>query len=210
MASAYIKAIYFDEYARMFGAKPLDVPTNYIPYESIQDKNSTESSAFYLQQLTRDLQYLIESHAYLPFTRQGKITLIGDRRFKKGTFVRYKATGEIFYIDAVTNNVSVNDKSISRTTTLNVSRGMVEKFIDGIPIKTFSGDTTLSYFNICNTETPKGAFDPQNLNIEKFSKTVLSQWKVRFPIFNFFLNKMQFGTDEEIEDYILTNSLSKI
>jgi len=204
IAFAYMKALYFDEYARMFGAKSLDVTTNYIPYAAIQDKNTESNNAYFLQQLIKDQQYLIESHAYLPFTRQGTITINGDRRFKKNNFVRYKPTGEIFYIDSVTNNISINGQTIDRTTTLHVSRGMVEKFIKGISIEVVGSNDPihLSYFDICNLPIPQGTFSSQSLDIEKFSKTVLNQWKVNPMVFNFFLSKAQFGTDQEISDFI--------
>ena len=69
---------------------------------------------------------MIESNIYLPFTRLGTITVVGDRRFKKGTWMRLVETGEIYYIDGVTQNYSISKSSVNRTTTLNLSRGIVE------------------------------------------------------------------------------------
>jgi outer membrane protein OmpA-like peptidoglycan-associated protein len=119
-------AVFFKEFADTFGNKPLDITTNYIDYVGFKDINESNNQLDYLrEQCLADLRYLIESNAYLPFTRKGTILIKGDRRFKRGTLVRHKGTGELFHIDSVSNSYNVGDK-VERTTTLEVSRGMVE------------------------------------------------------------------------------------
>ena len=145
---AYIPAVFFPEYAEIWGSRPLQLVNNYTPFLFLdkQDKNALniiEKQAF------EDLKYMIESNAYIPFTRKGTITLNGDRRIKRGTFIRYKATGEIFYVEMVHQKYSIGEKDINRSTTLQVSRGMIERFIYG---QTIPGITTkVSYFDIIDT-----------------------------------------------------------
>ena len=146
-ASELYPVIFFREYCEIWGNKALDVQSNYIPWNKIPLKSSTKvMQTTFMTQLYEDLAYLIETNAYLPFTRSGSITMKGDRRIKAKTWIRYIPTGEVFYVDKVTNNYSITDTKIERTTTLNVSRGMVEynssgqhilplyfKIIDGLP-----------------------------------------------------------------------------
>ena len=144
---AYLPAIYFEEYADIWGSRPLQITHNYmcrlpLNYQST-DLDITERQAFV------DMQYLIESHSYLPFTRKGSITLNGDRRLKIGNICRYKPTGEIFFIDHVQNSLSVSDGQYDRTTTIQVSRGMVEKYIR---TQQFDNGKKYGYFDIINTE----------------------------------------------------------
>lgn len=124
---AYLPAIFFKEYADIWGSRPLNITHNYMPKLPLNSQQSildiTERQAF------NDLAYLVESHVYMPFVRQGTIVLNGDRRLKIGNICRYKPTGEIFFIDGVQQNFSVNDNYIDRTTTIEVSRGMVESLI---------------------------------------------------------------------------------
>jgi len=126
-------------YADIWGSKPFDQVSNYLDYTPRSGDKEMVKLGYYDQQLVHDLKYIIDSHAYLPFTRTGTITINGDRRFKKGTVVRHLGTGEVFYVDSVTHNYSISDNSIERLTTLQVSRGMVEKYVyggkakDGIP-----------------------------------------------------------------------------
>src|SRR5690606_633574 len=113
--------IFFREFCEIWGNKALDVQTNYIPIpkmpvESIDKKVEN----IYMTQLYEDLAYLVESNAYLPFTRMGTITIKGERRIKRGTWIRYKPTNEIFYVESVTQGFAINGKSVERITTLQV------------------------------------------------------------------------------------------
>jgi uncharacterized protein YcbK (DUF882 family) len=218
MAFAYLKAIYFEEFADIYGSKPLDLSTSYIPYSPVIDKDKKLPQAYFIKQGVYDLKYMIESHAHLPFTRTGTITMNGDRRIKRGTFIRYKGTNEIFYVDSVSHSYSISE-TIDRTTTLQVSRGMVEDFIDGVDITIpssnvpqFRGTTSvldkappqskgstvkMSYFNICDLPIDKAIFEDSNSSYSAFSEGSLAQWKVNKEVFNFFLKKLQFSKTTE-------------
>lgn len=206
MAFAYLKAIYFNEFADMYGSKPLDLTTSYIPYSPIIDKNKSLPTAYFIRQGVYDLKYMIESHAHLPFTRMGSIVMNGERRIKKGNFVRLKSTNEIFYVDAVNNSYSINNSSIDRTTSIQVSRGMVERFIKGVEINIDNNDKAanskkinFSYFNICDLSIDESIFTNPNSNPTDFSKASTGNWKVNPEVFNFFLKKLQFSkNDNEI------------
>ena len=200
MAFAYLKAVYFKEYADIFGSKPLDVTTNYIPYNPIVDKKNSLSAAYFIKQGTYDLKYMIESHAHLPFTRQGTITMNGDRRIKRGTFVRYKGTGEIYYIEGVANSFNIDMGSIDRATTLQVSRGMIEKHID--PKPSLDGQT-YSYFNIINLPIDPNVFKNADSGYSNFNQTVTSKWQVNIDVFNFFIKRLQFLDEEKYKNEFL-------
>lgn len=189
MAFAYLKAIYFPEFASMFGSKPLDLVTNYMPFFPITDKNEKIPSAYHIRQGLLDLKYMIESNCYLPFTRRGTILINGNRTIKRGTFVKLKSTNEIFYVDAVNNNYSISDSDIDRTTALEVSRGMIEPFIKGVNIN----GLIYSYFNICNTPIDESLFQQKEFKFTKFSETIAGEWKVNKEVFDFFIKKWQFA-----------------
>jgi hypothetical protein len=199
MAFAYLKAVYFNEYADIFGSKPLDISTNYIPYQSLIDKNQSLPTAYFIRQGIYDLKYMIESNAYLPFTRQGTIIVNGDRTYKKGTFVRLESTDEIFYVDGVQHHFSISDNIIERYTTLQVSRGMVEKYIKGVQYGASENSVNFSYFNIINLPIDESVFTSQQAGYTDFNQLILSKWKVNIPVFNFFIKKLQFAkNDNEI------------
>lgn len=124
--------VFFREYCEIWGNKALDVQSNYLPINKVRvERGEEKSESAFETQLYEDLAFLVESNAYLPFTRQGTITIKGERRIKRGTWIRYKPTNEIFYVESVTQNYAVNQKNVERTTTIQVSRGMVEKNVSG-------------------------------------------------------------------------------
>lgn len=190
----YLPAVYFSEYSDIWGSKPLDVTTNYVPFMPVNENGSDKALNVYERQAFRDLKYLIDTHAYLPFTRKGVITINGDRRIKRGTTVRLKSTGEIFYVDTVTNSYQIAG-SIDRTTTLEVSRGMVEEYINRKDI---------SYFNIINTPLNEEFFKIQPVQIPLSGVSVadelkinsLKNWTVNKNVFNFFLKRNQFKDNQ--------------
>lgn len=188
MAFAYLKAIYFKEYADIWGSKPLDLTTNYVPYFPVVDKNAKLPTAYFLKQGVLDLKYMIESNAYNPFIRSGSIEIIGSRLFKRGNFVRLKSTQEIFYIESVSNNASISDRQVSRTTTLQLSRGMVEKYIKGVEINGINH----SYFNIVNTDIDDEKFLQTDQGYQDTNQ-LLANWKVNPEVFYFFLQQKQFA-----------------
>ena len=137
----------FDEYVKIWGNKPYQTVNNYIPYDlSIKNEKDQKSLVTVEKQAFEDLRYIIESNIYLPFTRKGTITFFGDRRIKLGNFIRYQPTGEIFYVDSVSQSFAVTENGIQRITKINVSRGMVEKYIKEQTVPGY--DSKISYFNI--------------------------------------------------------------
>lgn len=127
-ALAYLPAIYFAEYAQIWGSRPLEVVTNYIDYRVLSQENNIQNNqdSYNEQQSYEDLKYLIESNAYNPFVRQGSLVLNGDRRIKKGQAIRLHHTGEVFQVESVQQVYSINEGIIDRQTIVEVKRGMVE------------------------------------------------------------------------------------
>lgn len=148
---SYLGALYFPEYADIYGSKPFQQCNSYIPYHR---KNSNdEGMGIDEQQAVEDLKYVIESSQYLPFTRKGTLTLNRDRRLKIGNVLRYKSTGEIFFITGVQHAFSINDTNVEAITTVNVERGMIEELIYGAYLANEQGKPRfVSYFNIINTK----------------------------------------------------------
>lgn len=225
MAFAFLRAVFFKEYADIFGSRPLDLSTNYIPFIPFLNGGNQRANAYMIQQGIRDLQYMIESNAYLPFIRRGNITINGgNRKIKRGCLVRLVATGEVGFVESVTHNASFSLNSIDRTTTISVDRLMVEKYI-GRKIQPFDenelvGDekaiaslskniqavtiieNQISYFNLINTTIKKDLFT-KDLTIEKGIK-IISEWAVNVDVFNFFLNANQFA-DSSIKNISIAN-----
>jgi len=131
-ALAYLPVVYFPQFADMFGNHSMNVESNYSSRRALFGLKDKDNVNQYRRAAIEDLVYMIECNAYLPFTRRGTIVLpYGDRRIKRGTFIRFAPTSEIFYVDSVTNSLTNFDNNVERTTTINVSRGMVEKLIKG-------------------------------------------------------------------------------
>lgn len=162
---AYLPAVFFKEYAEIWGSRPLQIAHNYMPRLPLNPKSTDLDISE--EQAYQDLKYLIESNAYVPFTRKGQLKVNGDRRLKRGNLVRYQPTGEIFMIDDVQQSFQVTETGIERSTTLQVSRGMVENLIKGIslvPRNNQEGEQIdISYFNVINTDLP---------NFEDLKRTV--------------------------------------
>ena len=116
-------------FCERFGSKGYEVTDAYISRISIEgdnEKYKENSINSLIGGILNDLMYLIDSTVYLPFTRNGSITINGDRRIKVGSFIYFEATNEIFYVNSVQNSISIDNSSINRTTTLSVSRGMIK------------------------------------------------------------------------------------
>jgi outer membrane protein OmpA-like peptidoglycan-associated protein len=164
---APITAVYFEEYAEIWGSRPLNVVTNYITFIK-------KTGDVMMKEATKQLKWITDIYSYLPFTRKGTITIYGDRRIKKGMVIYYAPTDEYFYVDSVSNNFSANNGILDRTTTLQVSRGMVRAWAEQ-DIKT---KHSKSYFNLINygpgsysdpapEDVPKAKPKEQNPNIQK-------------------------------------------
>jgi len=179
MQFAYLKAVYFREYAEIFGSKPLDVVSNYLPYYPYVSKDSKINLNAAIKQAVYDLKYLIQSHAYLPFVRQDRNCQINyNRTIKRGTIVYFELTDEYYYVSGVNHNYNISDSIIDGTTSLNLQRGMVRKYLD-------------KYFELIDAE-----IDDEKLKTTEgyatFNKEIIGKWKVNPEVFQFFLNKQQF------------------
>lgn len=169
----YLPAIFFEEYARIWGSRPLEVVSNYIDYSGTRDTGNEFRLDYLLRQARNDLAYIIETNAYKPFTRRGSILIRGDRRIKKGMNIRHKGTGEIFYVESVSNNFNVNGNITDRYTNIQVSRGMVEKY-------TYKNEP-INYFKIIDLDKRNDTGESVTLN-----------FKLNEDVFNFFLKRKQF------------------
>ena len=175
----------FDEYAEIWGSKTFSMEYNYTPVALLEDAASKVQFKYAETQAFLDLQYMVQSSQYLPFTRQGTITLIGNRTIKRGLFIFFKPTQEVFYVDEVVNTRSIGTSSgeNQRMTTLKVSRGMREKYIKGTIRVINQKPTLVSYFNIINTTILNAA----SIN----SQDVLKNWRVNKDVFDFFVQRRQ-------------------
>lgn len=196
---AYLKAVYFPELADIWGFRYLEQNSNYVPYVPLDGPKEERTIQDIVQQTILDFKFLIETTAYLPFTRQGTLTIVGDRRYKLGTWVRNVESGEIFHIDGVSNSHQETERGKQRTTTLTVSRGMVEENLD-------------MYFNFLDLNVdylinpPKGK-DQSYLD---WTKNSLENWKVNKDALNKLLRREQLNrfVSNDIMKIIKTPSYS--
>lgn len=129
--AANFPIIYLDKYVEHFGNHKKVIQDNYVFGEAVDTVKGGENKANIAKGLFNDLKYIIESLSVLPFTRRGSITINGDRRIKKGSFIRLKATNEICYVDAVSNTLTVG-AGIKRVTTLSLKRCMLEDNLESL------------------------------------------------------------------------------
>lgn len=150
---SYLGAIYFEEYAKIWGSKAFQQTHSYTTYNASTPSGKAGVQKEELQAI-EDMKYVIESNQYLPFTRKGTLTLNRDRRLKIGNILRYESTGEIFFIEAVQHSFSVTENSIDAVTVVQVSRGMIEQLIYGVDVVSDNGKKHeyVGYFNLINTE----------------------------------------------------------
>jgi len=187
LALTYFPAVFFNEYANIWGSRPMQVVSNYIDYFGIRGNKNKESLDYLIDQAYEDLSFVIESSAYLPFSRKGTITLKGDRRLKKGNMIHHKGTGEFYIIESVMNTVNVNAGATDRVTQISVIRGLKKAFVEGIEVEipNYSSGApstgvrrNISYFDIIKIQGVEGT---------KGKKT----FKLDEDVFNFFLRRMQ-------------------
>lgn len=176
---AYIPIVPLDKYIEYWGSKKRFIQSNYTRSNNL---GTIEEK----KQVVLDLLYVMNCDIYLPFSKKGTINLAkGDRRIKKGTWIRYK--DEIFYINGVINTVSIDNNSISRNTTLKVSRGIKEEFVEG---KIVDGKL-MSYFKIVDFESIKQSMI-KYLTTENEKRSVINRnIIVDQDVFEFFVNKKQ-------------------
>lgn len=165
-STSFIPAIYFEEYAAVWGAKSLDLVHNYTNYYRKYQEDTPQTQFSDLQkQVFLDMKYLVESNQYMPFARKGTIVIKGgDRRIKVGNPIRLNSTGEIFWVEAVNNTYTIGLDGFERSTSIRVSRGLQEAFIKGVKGSVLNEtvlqnsdlkvnpEVVYSYFNIINTK----------------------------------------------------------
>lgn len=178
-------AIFFPKYAEIWGSRPLSVVSNYIDYNYLSNSKNSVDLDYLTKQATQDLAYIIETHAMLPFTRTGTISILGDRRIKKGMFIRFQPTSEVFYVESVTNSWLFNSGTNDRITNLTVSRGMVERFMDT--------SQRINYFNIVD------------LRKDSEGKAKDNNFKVNDDVFEFFNKRQQFILERDIRNLIASS-----
>ena len=185
----YIPTLFLNDFIEVWGSRSLSISSPYSVIGSTDKENQDE-----IKQALEDLCWMVESYFYLPFTRRGTITLVvPDRRIKKGQWIRYKKTGELFYVEGVEQTANVSSTAVTRTTTLTVSRGLLEKYINP---KVGKG-----YFDIID-------FDALKEQLSGFSKSSsMKEKKATFgttlsaiidkKLFRFFASKSQFLCEPE-------------
>jgi len=178
VAWAYLKAVRFDHYTKIWGERPLEISSNYFRFDS-EESTDLQTNKF-IEQALYDLQFLVDIYQYSPFTRKGTLNIVGDRRYKVGTIVYYEKTDEYFYIEGVNQRYIKGRDTIDRVTTLTVSHGMVKSYIN-------------KYFEIIDTSLKEEDFRrvKQEGNFDWVVK-LLSTWRVNEDVFNFFLKRLQF------------------
>lgn len=194
-----VPAILFPEYAAIWGSRPLIVQSQYASFKGLNlkdtevDKVKQEIIDKRCRTVLDDLKYLIESNAYNPFTRQGTITIIGNRNIHRGMFIQVAIetlVDEIFYVDSVSHSYNITNNAVSDTTTLQVSHGMVKRYIK--ESQKSLGD--ISYFDLIEFKDYEK--NRNQLNIGNW-REVISHWCVNREVLNFFLKKQQFIKGED-------------
>ena len=213
---AYLPMVVLDEYTKMWGNKLYSQVFNYTnidAYTKVSEKNEKQSSV--KESFVDALIWLIESSAYLPFSRKGTITIRGDRRIKIGQWIYFEKSNEIFYVEGVQHSVSVAGGNLERKTILKVSRGLVKDYV--FPNRTINssqsvdskgkGTRSVSYSNVSYgdlvdidylKEGLKELFVKLNkdFNVQKLKKDgnkfTKSDSIVVNEVFNFFLSGAQF------------------
>ena len=183
-----------EEYAKVYGACRLAMPSQYVTYESTSQFNSDKSINYAAKQVADDLVFLIESNSYLPFTRSGTIELTGDRRIKRGMWIHYLPTDELFYVTSVKQSY-VTGATMQRRTTLEVERGMVKNFVKGQFVDIGGEDVFVSYFDLVKLDLVQNVFYEYLNNPKKnneFREQISKEGAVNKLVFEFFLLRRQF------------------
>lgn len=191
---AIVPVLFLEKYAENFGNKRMSETDSYLFLDSLYGDNSSNlKNSKFLENFLEDLKYMIDSNSYLPFTRTGTITMNGDRRIKKGSFVLLEDTGELFHVTGVNNSATMSRSQIDRTTTLNVERGMVYDYI--------SKSSTYNYFNIVNTDLyvseVRQKLEPTSKAVG-VSSVASTNYSVNEDSFNFFFKRQQFNFKDGI------------
>jgi hypothetical protein len=163
MAMFFFPAIYFEEYAKIFGARKMEFESRFLDYDARKD-----SQAVYTASL-KDLEYVIKSTAYLPFSRKGTIKVRTNRRIKRGTWIYVEGTDELCYVEDVSHAYSISNDRVDADTMIPVSRCMKRRHLR-------------KYFALIN-------FPDQTGNQAKERRV---SWSVNKAVFEWFVARKQF------------------
>lgn len=202
-----IPAVFFPEIAALFGSRVCNIQSNYVNLiadgiEGVENQDKTVADitkenvirAHYRCLL--DLKYLIQSTIYTPFTRQGTITMYGDRRIKRGSWIYFVPTRELYYVEQVSNVFKSIGESIQRTTTLQVSHGMLVNNIesawkDGV----YDKNLPYSYFDIVDfgdEENWKHLGEATKEGYPNGLFEAVANFKIRKEVLDYFWSKRHF------------------
>lgn len=192
-------AIWFDEFAKIYGNSPLIVTSPYV--KSVKNKDNVVRLQNVFRYIARELLYVIDSHLYLPYTRKGTIMIYGDRRFKIGTWIYHRKTNEVFYVTGVQNTFSISNENITRATRLTVERGMIRDYLTpktvGINRRSYFD---VSYFNLYNREELLETIGDPEVDRTQLLRSLGNQKKVNMDVMDFFENRLQFEEDVTVRN----------
>lgn len=185
--------IQLDEYVNIWGSKRFSVTHNYRNVRSYYDAKTTESFNVFRKQVVDDLIFLLETHAYLPFTRTGTLELgYVNNKIKKGSFIYIEESNELYYVDVVQHSITKSSEGmVTGSTTLTLSRGMIVDYIEGIC--TNIGLT--SYFNIVDLPFLRDVLYKNYFAHKTRNDNDPKGQVVNKEMFNFFLKRKQFRKD---------------
>lgn len=207
MSTTFVPVVYFPKMAEKFGNKRFMFEDSYIRLGATNGKNGVRDMDNMIFNLIDDLCYVIESNSYLPFTRRGIITINGDRRIKIGNFIKLDSTNELYYVTGVSNNLTMVNGTVDRTTTLQVERGMRMPLIFGETVMLSGEDSGLDktpkgyllngearfinycYFDIVNTEEIRARMK------ERFDKNLVGKFETNSPT--------DFGLNDDVFDFFM-------
>lgn len=187
MGLAFIPIIYLNEYAKYFGNKKFEISDIYLRALPLNGSEGIRSENSMAAAMLNDLLFIIETTAYLPFTRKGTIVINGDRRIKVGSFIKLNLTNELFYVVGVTQVSAFAGTELQRQTVLEVERGMYFPILTGKADENTdlqAGSEKASYFKIVKLEAIKN-------DIQKAQQSANSQKKTS-GLGNTPINKDQF------------------
>lgn len=143
----------------LYGIKYLEITSSYL-----------DASDFDIgfKQALEDLKYLIETQVYKQFSQKGQITITGNRTIKKGQAIYLVPLDLLCYVKSVSNQYSISDEQVNRTTILEVERCIVKKHYE-------------LYFNLVD-------FSDQTVH----SNPMQRNWYLKKNTFNYFLGRNEF------------------
>ena len=110
--------------AARYGVKVNSMVSNYVNYDFGAGTLTT-----FRRQAAEDLEYVVESSAYLPYSRRGNLILTGNRRIKAGQWIRLTWTGELAYVREVTHVANDAGGETNRATNVSFERALVERHL---------------------------------------------------------------------------------